>query len=316
MNGFRAISAFALPAPPLIASAPTTRPTAFLQRFSFVRDKGQKLHPLRTRCASSTKPSGPAPIMASIPTANIQRLQPGARFNQIVINGGICYLSGQVARGTEDGSAAAQTRAILGKIDGLLAEAGTSKQNLLSCTIWLANMHQDVTAMNAEWDAWVDKANMPVRACVESKLVDDEITVEIQATAAMPPPPRTTVVETKDAAAAVGPYNQAVKMRDGTVYISGCIGLTTAGDMAGDTVVEQFRQAMSNLRAILKASGANGEIVKTTLLLADMNDFGTVNPIYDEFFAGGPVPARACFAAKTLPKGALVEIEAIAVVDA
>lgn len=249
----------------------------------------------------------------------IQRLNAGARFNQIVVHDGICYLSGQVFRGAKD-DAAAQTRGILAKIDALLKEAGTSKSNILSCTIWLADIERDVAAMNAEWDQWVDKDNMPVRACVESKLVDSEITVEIQATAAVPKQPRASVVSTSEAAAAVGPYNQAVRMRDGTVYISGCIGLTTAGDFSGPTVEEQTVQCLSNLSAILKASGTNGQIVKTTILLNDMKDFSTVNKLYEEFFlsgevAAGPVPARACFAAKTLPKGALVEIEAIAVVD-
>lgn len=250
---------------------------------------------------------------------SIQRLNAGPRFNQIAIHDGICYLSGQVFRGAKD-DAGAQTRGILAQVDALLKEAGTSKSNILSCTIWLADIERDVAAMNAEWDKWVDKDNMPVRACVESKLVDSEITVEIQATAAVPAQPRASIVSTSDAAAAVGPYNQAVRMRDGTVYISGCIGLTTTGDFSGPTVEEQTRQCLANLAAILKASGTNGQIVKTTILLDDMNDFAAVNKLYENFFVSGevaaaPVPARACFAAKTLPKGALVEIEAIAVVD-
>jgi 2-iminobutanoate/2-iminopropanoate deaminase len=249
----------------------------------------------------------------------IVRAQPGVRFSQTVIHNGIVYLSGQVCRGVKD-DAAAQTRGILARIDDLLAEAGTSKANILSCTIWLADIEQDVDAMNREWDLWVDRDNMPVRACLESKLVDDEITVEIQATAALPQRPRASIVSTTEAAAAVGPYNQAVRMRDGTCYISGCIGLTSAGEFAGPSVEEQTKQCLSNLAAILKASGPNGQIVKTTLLLHDMADFAAVNKIYEAFFspgglAAGPVPARACFSAKTLPKGALVEIEAIAVVD-
>lgn len=255
-----------------------------------------------------------ANLMSTTKEPYISRLSAGLRFNQTVVHSGICYLSGQVFRGAKH-DAAAQTRGILAKIDDLLAEAGTSKSALLSCNIWLAHIERDVVAMNAEWDRWVDKDNMPVRACVESKLVDDEITVEIQATAALPLKPRTSIVATTEAAAAVGPYNQAVKMRDGTVYISGCIGLTTSGDFLGPSVEEQTKQCLSNLAAILLASGANGQIVKTTILLDDMNDFAAVNELYEDFFGGGPVPARACFAAKTLPKGALVEIEAIAMVD-
>lgn len=78
-------------------------------------------------------------------------------------------------------------------------------------------------------------------------------------------------------------------------------------------MTSQMLQALSNLFAILQKAGcAPGDIVKTTLLLDDMSDFATVNELYSQFFSGTRVPSRSCFAAKTLPKGALVEIEAIA----
>jgi reactive intermediate/imine deaminase len=274
--------------------------------------------------AAAARPAGATLLRASAASAmaensDIVRARAGPRFNQTVVHNGVCFLAGQVSRGARD-DASAQTRGILAQIDTLLEEAGTSKARLLSCTIWLADIGKDLAAMNAEWDRWVDPDNMPVRACVESKLVDDEITVEIQATAAMPPAPRATPVATPHAAAAVGPYNQAVRMRDGTVYVSGCIGLTTAGAFAGPTVEDQTKQCLANLAAIVEASGENGQVVKTTILLDDMNDFAAVNRLYSAFFAAGgraeaPVPARACFSAKSLPKGALVEIEAIAIVD-
>lgn len=250
--------------------------------------------------------------------ADIVRGKVGDRFCQYVVHAGVCTTSGQVSRG---GSVSQQTLAILDKIDKLLEEAGTDKSRLLSATIWLADI-STVAEMNAVWDQWVDHDNLPARACVEAKLVDDEISVEIQVTAAMPAGRYlgTTVIETKDAAAAVGPYSQAVRVENGTVYVSGCIGLVAgkSGEFAGTTVEEQTKQALSNLAAILKAAGPNPRIVKTTVLLHDMADFATVNGFYDAFFAKGgpaegPVPARSCFAAKSLPKGALVEIEAIAV---
>lgn len=300
------------------AAAPLHR--EFAPKFSRCNLRSRALGGTDFSCGRTATSAFPATMSASVTNSpRIERLNPGARFNQIVLHNGICYLSGQVFRGAKD-DAAAQTRGILAKIDTLLEEAGTSKSNLLSCTIWLAEIERDVAMMNAEWDKWVDKENMPVRACVESKLVDREITVEIQATAALPERPRSSVISTTEAAAAVGPYNQAVRMRDGTVYISGCIGLTTAGDFRGPSVEEQTKQCLANLAAILKASGTNGQIVKTTILLDDMNDFAAVNKLYEDFFspggaAAGPVPARACFSAKTLPKGALVEIEAIAVVE-
>jgi reactive intermediate/imine deaminase len=252
--------------------------------------------------------------------SDIVRGQPGPRFNQYVVHGGVCYLSGQVARGTSDGSVAAQTRTILSKIDNLLIEAGTDKSRLLSVSIWLSDITAGLNELNAEWDAWVDKNNMPVRATVESKLVDSEITVEIQATAAMPPV-SPVVISTDRAAAAVGPYNQAVRVADGTVYVSGCIGLVTGpgAGFKGPTVEEQTEQALNNLAAIVGAAGEGARIVKAVILLADMADFATVNKLYEAFFAPGgpcegPAPARSCFAAKSLPKGALVEIEAVAII--
>jgi len=240
---------------------------------------------------------------------DIKRLEPGARFNQVVVHNGIVYLSGQVARGT-DGSVGAQTEAILGKIDRLLEKSGTNKSRILTATIWMTDISH-VKEMNAAWEAWVDKDNMPARACVQSALVDDEITVEVQVTAALPSPAR--VIATNEAAAAVGPYNQGMVVKDGTLYVSGCIGLTTSGVMVGDTVEEQTTQALANMRAILKAAGAGpNDVVKTSILLDDISDFAKVNAIYEAFFEGGRVPTRSCFAAKQLPKGALVEIEAIA----
>ena len=83
--------------------------------------------------------------------------------------------------------------------------------------------------------------------------------------------------------------------------------------MAGDTVEEQTRQVIMNLRAILFAGGLDpGDLVKTTIYLTDMNDFQTVNEVYSEMFGGEP-PARATVQVSGLPKGALVEIEAIAI---
>lgn len=241
---------------------------------------------------------------------DIKRLEPGQRFNQIVVYNGLVYLAGQVARGT-DGTVFGQTQAILAKIDGLLAQTGTDKSRILSAMIWMTDI-SGCKDMNRAWDAWLDKDNMPVRATVQSRLVADDVTVEIQVTAALPSPAKT--LATEHAAAAVGPYNQGVVVDDGTVYVSGCIGLLPGdGGMAPGGVEGQTEQALNNIRAILESTGAGpNDIVKTTILIDDMADFGKVNAIYKDFFGGGRVPSRSCFAAKELPKGALVEIEAIA----
>ncbi len=124
------------------------------------------------------------------------------------------------------------------------------------------------------------------------------------------------IISTETAPAAIGPYSQAVKVAAGTtIYCSGQIALDPrSGELVGTTAEEQCRQVMTNLQAVLKAAGADfSRVVKTTIYLSDMADFGTANDAYGEFFDEQP-PARATLAAKELPRGALVEIDAVAVV--
>lgn len=120
------------------------------------------------------------------------------------------------------------------------------------------------------------------------------------------------IVHTEKAPAAIGPYSQAVKAGN-LLFISGQIPVDPAtGLFAGEDVTSQTRQSLCNVRAILEAAGCTmADVVKTTVLLADMADFAAMNAVYAEFFPEN-CPARACFAVKELPKGALVEIEAIA----
>lgn len=119
-------------------------------------------------------------------------------------------------------------------------------------------------------------------------------------------------VHTPNAPAAIGPYSQAVKAGN-LLFVSGQIPLDPAtGVFAGEDIATQTRQSLTNVKAILAAAGYTcADVVKTTVLLADIADFAAMNAVYGEFF---PVnsPARACFAVKDLPKGALVEIEVVA----
>lgn len=121
------------------------------------------------------------------------------------------------------------------------------------------------------------------------------------------------VIATTDAPPAVGAYSQAVKA-NGTVYVSGQLGmLPDTKEFAGDTVAAQTRQALKNMAAILAAAGTDmARVVKCTVLLADISTFGEMNEVYGTFFPSEP-PARAAFAVRDLPLGALVEIEAIAI---
>lgn len=113
----------------------------------------------------------------------IERLHSGPRMSQAVIHNGLVYLAGQIGAPGED--TAAQTRAVLDKIDALLAEAGTDKSHVLTATIWLADM-SDFGAMNGIWDQWLGGANAPARATGEVKLATPDYRVEIIITAALP----------------------------------------------------------------------------------------------------------------------------------
>ena len=113
----------------------------------------------------------------------VTRLNPGPRMSQAVIHGDTVYLAGQVAVDAPGESVAAQTTNVLARIDALLAEAGSSKSNLLTATIWLSDMGT-FNEMNGVWDVWIDAENPPARACVESTLAAPQFTVEIGVVAA------------------------------------------------------------------------------------------------------------------------------------
>ena len=121
-----------------------------------------------------------------------------------------------------------------------------------------------------------------------------------------------TPIHTPNAPAAIGPYSQAVQAGN-MLFVSGQIPIDPAtGAFAGDDIVTQTRQSLTNVKNILEAAGYTlNDVVKTTVLLADIADFGAMNAVYATFFNENR-PARAAFAVKDLPRGALVEIEAIA----
>ena len=118
-------------------------------------------------------------------------------------------------------------------------------------------------------------------------------------------------IDTPNAPAAVGPYSQAMAT-DSLVYTSGQLGINPADKAMPEGVREQAALCLNNVKAVLKAAGSGlDKVLKITVFLTDMNDFAAVNEIYADFFSQ-PYPARSCFAVKTLPLGAKVEIEAVA----
>ncbi len=120
------------------------------------------------------------------------------------------------------------------------------------------------------------------------------------------------VINTQKAPAAIGPYSQAIRVGN-LIYTSGQIPIDPAtGQFVNGGIKEQTRQSLLNVKAILEEAGLTmADVVKTTVFMADMNDFVDMNAIYAEFFSE-PYPARSAVAVKTLPKGALVEIEVVA----
>ena len=120
-------------------------------------------------------------------------------------------------------------------------------------------------------------------------------------------------INTDKAPAAIGPYSQAIDSGASLVFVSGQLPIDPAtGAFPEGGVKEQTKQSLLNAKAILEIAGLNlSNVVKTTVFLADMGDFAAMNEVYAQFFSA-PFPARSAVAVKTLPKGALVEIECIA----
>ena len=120
------------------------------------------------------------------------------------------------------------------------------------------------------------------------------------------------IIETKNAPAAIGPYSQGV-LAGGTLYISGQLPIDPiTGAFAASDIAGQTEQSLKNIGAILKEAGCDyADVVKTTVMLSDIADFGAMNEVYAKYFTQ-QCPARAAFAVRDLPKGALVEIEAVA----
>ena len=121
------------------------------------------------------------------------------------------------------------------------------------------------------------------------------------------------IVNTDKAPAAIGPYSQAIEV-NGMVFTSGQLPLNPATGAFPEGIAEQTRQSLTNVKAILEQAGLTMDsVVKTTVFLSDMNNFGAMNEVYATFFGEGGYPARSAVEVARLPKDALVEIEVIAV---
>ena len=118
-------------------------------------------------------------------------------------------------------------------------------------------------------------------------------------------------IHTEKAPAAIGPYSQAIDLGE-LIYTSGQIPVAPDGSISDD-ISEQTRQALENLKAVVEAAGSSfDKVVKTTVFITDMAQFGEINAVYADFFSE-PYPARSCVQVAALPKGVSIEIEAIAI---
>ncbi len=124
------------------------------------------------------------------------------------------------------------------------------------------------------------------------------------------------IIQTDQAPAPVGPYNQGVVATGALLFVAGQIPLDAAtGELVGTTVAEQTEKSLQNLAAVIKAAGSDlSQVVKTSVFLKDMNDFAAMNAVYAQHFGDDDAPARACVEVARLPKDVLVEIECIAMV--
>ena len=120
------------------------------------------------------------------------------------------------------------------------------------------------------------------------------------------------VISTEKAPGAIGPYSQAIEI-DNLIYTSGQLGIDPATGNFAEGVQGQTAQALENVKAILETKGLTlDDIIKTTVFIKDMNDFGKINEVYAKYICGDILPARSCVEVAALPKGGLVEIEVIA----
>ncbi len=120
------------------------------------------------------------------------------------------------------------------------------------------------------------------------------------------------VISTDKAPGAIGPYSQAIEI-DNLVFTSGQLGINPATGAFGEGVEGQTAQALENVKAILECKGLSlDDIIKTTVFIKDMNDFGKINEVYSKYICGDKLPARSCVEVARLPKDGLVEVEVIA----
>eukprot|EP01061_Rhynchopus_euleeides_P020088 TRINITY_DN3282_c0_g1_i1.p1 TRINITY_DN3282_c0_g1~~TRINITY_DN3282_c0_g1_i1.p1 ORF type:complete len:277 (+),score=116.99 TRINITY_DN3282_c0_g1_i1:58-831(+) len=232
-------------------------------------------------------------------------------YCQAVSHGETLYVSGCIGLDEKtmnlEAGLEAQTDKAMRNLGEVLKAGGSSISQVIRTTVYLTKM-SDFASCNAIYSKHFG-THRPARACIAAKELPKGALFEIDAIASLGTPMMS--VSTQQAPAAIGPYCQAVA-HGNTLYASGCIGLDEVTMELETTLEAQTDKALRNLGEVLKAAGSGYDrVIKTTVYLTDMSHFAVVNGIYSKYF-GKHAPARACVAAKELPKGALFEVDAIA----
>jgi len=236
-----------------------------------------------------------------------------------VVGRRLVYLAGQIPLdpGTGElvaGDTAAQAEQVMKNLEAVLAAAGLGFDAVVKSTIYLTDL-KDFGAVNEVYGRRFPAAP-PARATVQVAALPrgSRVEVELVAAAASPGAAARAVIASPQAPKAIGPYSQAIEATPGRlVYLAGQIPLDPGtGEMvAGDTAA-QAEQVMKNLEAVLAAAGLGFDaVVKSTIYLTDLKDFGAVNEVYGRRFPAAP-PARATVQVAALPRGSRVEIELVA----
>ncbi len=237
-----------------------------------------------------------------------------------VAAGRLVYLSGQLALDPASGNmvagdVAAQTDRVMQNLKSVLAAAGASFDDVVKTTIYLVDLG-DFKVVNETYGKYFTQAP-PARATVQMAALPRGGRVEIEAVAAVGAPGTAagkSAVDSPQAPKALGPYSPGVAAGTGRLlFVSGQLPLDPAsGEMAPGDIAAATDRDMLNLKAVLEAGGAGfPQVLKTTIYLADLADFKTVNETYGKYFPQAP-PARATVQVKALPRAARVEIECVA----